>query len=320
MRAVVLCPSARLVWGNCGTVRAMPQRPSITASTLLLLSLPPFFWATNAIIGRMVAGSIGPLTLNTFRWLIAGVILLPFGLRALIAHRAVITARWRSIAMMSFFGVGCFNSLQYLALHTSTALNVTLIGSAGPVFIVLVGAWFFDEPLKRRQLLGAALSMVGVAWVMSRGEIDQLARLNANVGDLYMLAATLCWSFYTWLLRKHRPVELSLSAMLLLQIIVGVALFAPLTAVEILLGHMPTQWDGRTLGIFVYIALFPALLSYLCWDRGVARVGATLPIFFSNFTPVFTALMSAFLLDEMPQPYHAVGLALILAGIRFARR
>jgi drug/metabolite transporter (DMT)-like permease len=296
----------------------MQQRPS--AVSLMLLTLPPFFWATNAIIGRMVVGMIGPVTLNTLRWLVAGLIILPWAWRPLLGHRDLVRKHWRVIALMGFCSVGCFNTFQYLALHTSSALNVTLIGSAGPIFILLVGALFFDTPMNRRQLLGAMISMAGVVWVVARGDPMQLTRLEISVGDLYMLAASLCWSIYTWLLRKNRPVELSLAEMMFLQIVFGLAAFALPTMAEIWFGQSPTQWNEHSAMVVVYIALFPSLVSYFCWDRGVARVGPFLPVLFSNLTPIFTALMSSWLLDETPYLYHVVGLGLILLGIACARR
>lgn len=295
-------------------------RPPLDSTSLALLLLPPLLWATNAIVGRYVVGTIGPLTLNTFRWLLAALILLPFAWRPMMRHRAVIRAYWPWIALMGFFGVGCYNALQYQALQTSTVLNITLIASSGPVFILVIGAWFFKEPMRPPQMFGAVLSLAGVLWVILRGDPMQLANLGAASGDLFMLAGTICWSCYTWVLHKHRPPGLPMAALLWPQMVFGLILIAPLTLIEVWLGHTPTQWTERTALIFLYVALFPALLAYFCWDRAVALVGAQLPVFFANLTPVFAALMSIVWLGETLHVYHGVGMALILLGIRFASR
>jgi drug/metabolite transporter (DMT)-like permease len=299
----------------------MGERPSsLDPSALLLLTLPPLFWASNAIIGRLVVGSIAPLALNNLRWLVAGLLLLPFAVRPLMRHAALIRARWRMLALMGFLAIGCYNSLQYLALQTSTPMNVTLIGSSGPIFILLIGSWFFNERMTARQLAGGTVSMAGVLVVLAHGQLDLLLSLHINGGDLYMLLATLCWSVYTWLLRRHRPPGLPLALMLFVQIAFGVVLFAPLVIAEALSGVTVMHWSWQNGAIVLYVAIFPALLSYFCWDRGVARVGAQLPVFFTNLTPVFAAIMSAFWLGDLPQPYHLVGLVLIIAGIRLAQR
>jgi len=296
------------------------SRPPLDSATLALLLLPPVLWASNAIVGRYVVGSIGPLTLNAVRWLLAGLILLPFAWRPMVRHRAVICASWRGIALMAFFGISCFNALQYQALQTSTVLNITLIASSGPVFILVIGAWFFKERMRPTQMFGAALSLSGVMWVILRGDLTQLAHVGATPGDLFMLVGTICWSCYTWMLRKHRPLGLPMAALLWPQILFGLILAAPFTLLEIWLGHTPTQWTERSAWIFLYVALFPALLAYFCWDRAVAQVGAQLPVFFANLTPVFAALMSIAWLGETLYVYHGVGMALILLGIRFASR
>lgn len=297
-----------------------PSRTPLDSTSLVLLLLPPLLWASNAIVGRYVVGSIGPITLNTGRWLLAALILLPFAWGSMLRHRAVIRAYWPWIALMAFFGIGCYNALQYQALQTSTVLNITLIGASGPVFILVVGALFFKEPMRPSQMFGATLSLVGVMWVILRGDLTQLANVGAASGDLFMLLGTICWSCYTWVLRKHRPTDLPMAAMLWPQMALGLIMLAPLSLVEIWLGHTPTQWTERNALIFLYVALFPALLAYFCWDRAVAKVGAQLPVFFSNLTPVFAALMSIAWLGETLHVYHGVGMALILLGIRFASR
>jgi len=298
---------------------SLPRSPLDSAS-LVLLVLPPLLWASNAIVGRQVVGSIGPLTLNALRWLLAGLILLPFAWGALKRQRSLIRQHWRWIAAMGFFGIGCYNALQYQGLQTSTVLNITLIASSGPVSILLVGAWFFNEPMRPAQVFGAILSLSGVIWVILRGDFGRIAHIGAAPGDLFMLVATVCWSFYTWILRRHRPPGMPMVALMWLQMAFGLVLILPVTIVEVLLGHAPTEWSGRTALVALYVALFPALLAYFCWDRAVERVGAQLPVFFTNLTPVFAAVMSVIWLGEAPQIYHGVGLALILLGIRFASR
>jgi len=113
--------------------------------------------------------------------------------------------QWPLLMGISALGVGCYNSLQYLALQTSTAVNATLIGASGPILTLLVGAAFFGSPVRRPQWIGAALSMVGVLIVIARGDLMKLATLQLDRGDLIMLVATLTWSVYTWLLRNRRP-------------------------------------------------------------------------------------------------------------------
>ena len=299
----------------------MPDRPRrLDSTTLVLLVLPPLFWAGNAIIGRMAVGTIAPIALNALRWMLAGLILLPFAWRGIIAHHATIKQEWRTIAWLSLLGVGAYNALQYLALTTSSPINVTLIGASAPVFIVAIGALFYGERVKVPQLAGALVSVAGVALVIGRGRVGNLADLELVPGDLFMLAAAAAWSVYTWILKKHRP-DVPLAPLLFVQIVFGTLFVLPFVFVEALVFYVPTHVDTpRAWVVLAYVAVLPSLVAYFCWDRGVARAGAALPVFFANLTPVFAAILSALLLGELPQWFHGLGLVLILVGIRLAGR
>lgn len=182
----------------------MTQR--LTPSTALLLTVPPLMWAGNAVIGRLVRDDIAPITLNFLRWMLALLILLP--LAAWVLRRSSgLWTHWRRFAVLGLFGVGMYNTLQYMALQTSTALNVTLMASSLPLWMLVFGTLFFDNRATRWQLLGAAFSMAGVATVLARGNWAELLALRLMVGDLFMLAATACWAGYSWLLTRRAEPE-----------------------------------------------------------------------------------------------------------------
>ena len=177
----------------------------LTPSTAALLTAPPLFWAGNAVLGRALVGEFPPLALSFWRWALAFALLAPFAARSIWEHRATIRSNLSILSWISLLGVGCYNSLQYLALQTSSAVNATLIGASGPIITLALGAAFFSSAVARRQWVGAAISIVGVLWVIARGEPGNLVRLHFAIGDLIMLAATLAWSLYTWLVRTRRP-------------------------------------------------------------------------------------------------------------------
>jgi len=297
--------------------------------TLLYLALPPLLWASNAIVGRLsVAGGaplVSPLTLNFLRWALMLLILAPIvwmaGRRARDADGPLHTMRrhWRIFLAFGLLAIASYNSLQYMALRTSTAINVTLIAASGPLFTLLIGRLFFAEPAARRAWLGAALSLVGVLVVLTGGDAERVLGLRFVVGDLLMIVATIVWALYSWLLRRHRP-EVTVLTFLLLQTGFGVALSVPLVGVEWITGDFVLVLGGATLAVVLWVATGPSLVAYWCWDRGVAEAGPLLPMFFANLTPLFAALMSAALLREPPHGFHAVAFLLIVGGIVVAQR
>jgi drug/metabolite transporter (DMT)-like permease len=298
----------------------MTQR--LTPSTALMLTAAPLLWAGNAVVGRLVVGLAPPATLNLLRWLLALVILLPLA-RWVLAPASGLWAHWRRFAVLGLLGVGLYNALQYLALRTSTPLNVTLVASSSPLWMLAIGRLFFAARVTRAQLAGALLSIAGVAVVLSRGDGTQLARLSLTPGDLYMLAATISWALYSWLLTRHaepEPIRADWAAFLLAQIVFGLGWAGLLTAGEWALTDARIVWGWPLAAALLFFAIGPAVLAYRCWGLGVQRAGPAMAGFFSNLTPAFAALLSALLLGESPRPYHALAFALIVAGIVVSSR
>jgi drug/metabolite transporter (DMT)-like permease len=226
---------------------------------------------------------------------------------------------WRILLAIGPLGVGAYNTLQYIALQTSTPMATSLIASSSPVFILALGALVFGERTRSAQWAGAALSVAGVVLVMARGDPANLAQLAFVPGDLIMLVANLTWTLYTWLLRRHRP-DLPFAPLLLVQMAIGVAAIAPFAVLEAAMSPARIEWSGGAVAAMLYMAVFPSLAAYWCWDLGIRRVGAVIPVYFANLTPVFAAVLSMWLLADSPRVYHVAALALIIGGIHLASR
>ncbi|TAN27829.1 MAG: DMT family transporter [Castellaniella sp.] len=294
----------------------------LTAGTVVLLLIPPLMWAGNAVIGRAVASLVSPLTLNFLRWMVALLLLLPLGWRVL-RPDSVIWREWRRYALLGLLGVGLYNSLQYLALHTSTAVNVTLVAASMPIWMLLVGRVFYGAGINAMQIVGAVLSLVGVVVVLSQGRWVQLLALHFVFGDLLMVVATILWAFYSWQLTRisaEAASSMPWADFLLAQIVYGVGWSGLLSALEWGVGEPVIVWDWPIALAILFVAVGPAVLAYRCWGVGVRRVGPTVAGFFFNLTPLFAALLSQGLLNESPHEYHVLAFALILGGIVLASR
>ena len=294
----------------------------LTPATALLLTVPPVLWAGNAIVGRLVRDAVPPMTLNLIRWSIALAVLLPLGRAALRAGSGVL-ANWKRYSMLGLLGVGLYNSLQYLALQSSSPINVTLVASGVPVWMLLVGRLFFNVPVKRRQVAGAVLSIAGVLVVMCRGSLAELAALRLVAGDLYMILATIAWSFYSWLLMQQKDVpalRADWAAFLLAQVGFGVLWSGALAGGEWAIKDVHIAWSWPVVAALLYVAIGPAIIAMRCWGAGVQRAGPSLGAFFINLTPLFTALLSSAFLGEAPHLYHVVAFGMIVGGIAVSAR
>lgn len=298
----------------------MTQR--LTPGTVALLVLPPLLWAGNAVVGRLVHDLIPPITLNFIRWVLAFAILLPLA-HGVLRRDSPLWPHWRRYALLGLLGIGLYNALQYMALQTSTPINVTLVGSSMPVWMLGVGALFFGAAVTRRQVLGALLSMCGVLLVMSRGEWNQLLALRLVPGDLFMILATISWAFYSWLLvRTSEPsgIRGDWAAFLTAQMVFGLGWSGAFATGEWAAGRTHIEWGWPLIAALAFIAVGPAVLAYRFWGVGVQRTGPALASFFVNLTPLFAALLSAAFLGDAPQLFHGAAFALIVGGIVVSSR
>jgi drug/metabolite transporter (DMT)-like permease len=302
------------------------NRSALTPRLAFLLCVPPLLWAGNAVVGKLAVGMVPPVALNFSRWLIAFALLLPLG-RAALRHMALIRERWRYLSVLGLLGMGSYNMLQYLALHSSTPLNATLIAASSPVWMLGIGAVFYGVRPRWADFAGAALSLAGVAVVMARGQWQHLAELHFVPGDLLMILAIVSWALYSWMLARP-PASMQGEArpnwgwaeFLLLQTGFGLVWCGLATGVEITLSAERWHWSPAVPAVLLFVAIGPAIVAYRCWGVGVAAVGPAVAGFFGNLTPLFAALLSALLLGEAPQAYHAVAFAFIVAGIVVSSR
>ncbi|HYD76752.1 DMT family transporter [Ramlibacter sp.] len=298
------------------------MQKGLTPATAGLLLLPPMLWAGNAVVGRMMVGLVPPMTLNLLRWVLAFLLLLPLA-GSLLRREGPLWPHWRRFAVLGLLGVGCYNALQYLALKTSTPLNVTLVASSTPVFMLGIGAIWFGQRVSRTQVLGATMSVVGVLVVLSRGDWDLLMRVRLVPGDIFILIATAAWAVYSWLLlRPGDPPEIrsDWAAFLMAQIVFGLGWSGLFAAGEWASAPQHVAWGWPVIAALAYVAIGPAVVAYRSWGLGVQRVGPNTAGFFYNLTPLFAALLSAALLGEMPHLYHAAAFVLIVGGILVSSR
>lgn len=294
------------------------MQTKLTPTAALLLTIPPLMWAGNAVVGRLVSDMVSPMTLNLLRWVLAFFILLPIAGHVL-RPSSGLWPHWRRFAMLGLLSVGAYNALLYLALNTSTPINVTLVGASTPVWMLLIGRLFFNAPISPRQGVGAVLSITGVLLVLSRGQWEVLKAVQWVPGDLYVLMASAAWATYSWMLARPttepQAIRSNGTAFLLAQMAFGMVWSALFSGGEWALGKGHFQWSWPLAAALVFIAVGPAVIAYRAWGAGVGRAGPAAAGFFINLTPLFTAVLSTVFLGETPQVYHGLAFALIVGGI-----
>jgi drug/metabolite transporter (DMT)-like permease len=280
------------------------------------LSLAALFWAGNFVAGRALRGDAAPVTLNVLRWLLCLALFLPFVGGSLVHHWPVVRREWRLLVGLGATGIAAFHTLVYLALVETTAVNALLILTLAPVLIMAGAALMGQERPSRVQWLGSLVSLAGALVLVTRGDVQALAALELNKGDLWMLGAVVAWAIYSLLLRR-RPRDLPQDVTLAVSIIAALGLLLPLLVLQ---GSAQFHATPATLGALVYIAVFASLIAFLLWSYGVDQIGAAQAGQFVNLMPVFGAGLAVLLLGERIISSQVVGAVFVFAGILLVQR
>jgi drug/metabolite transporter (DMT)-like permease len=282
----------------------------------LLVSLAPLFWSGNFVLGRALHESIPPIALSFWRWAVALLILLPFVLRRVRELAGALRRHWAILSLLGLLGVTNFNTFVYIGLQTTTATNAVLLVSATPVLILALSYFLLGQSVRPVQALGVLLSLSGVGAIVTAGEPTVIADLALNSGDLWILGAVASWALYSVCLR-WRPQGMDAPMFLTATVVTGLVPLMPLYLWDLARGSSLSV-DGVTIGAVGYVALFPSVLAYVFWNRGVAALGANRTGQFLHLMPVFGTLLSMLLLGERLAMYHFAGIGLIGAGILLA--
>lgn len=299
---------------------AQPQpetRSSRTATGLgaCLLALAALCWSGNHIVGRAMVGEVPPLATGSIRWIVPALLLAPFAMGHVRRDWAELRRSWRLIVALSLMGGAMFGTLQFIGLQSTTALNVSVLNSVAPVLIVGAGWLLFADRVSRAQVLGIAVSLAGVLAIIVKGQPRLLVDLSVNQGDMVILFNMGVWAVYSAKLRQRGAMHW-VTFSFVLSVISAVATL-PLWAAEHLAGNAirPTP---MTLATLAYVSVFPSLVAYAAWNRGVELLGSGPAGVFMHLIPLYSALLAGAVLGERIETYHLAGFALILAGVWLA--
>ena len=291
----------------------MNQNRTIFIASIYLF-FTTLFWAGNFIVGKTASiNEIPPISLNFYRWLVAWFILLPFTYKELIEKKEYILKNTGIFVILGITAVSIFNSALFYSLQFTQVITGVLMISVVPVMIIFFSALLKIEKTNIFQIFGVALSLTGVVLIITKADIQILKNLDFNKGDLTMLIAMFSWSIYSALLKKKKY---QLSQITLLQVVIGfgVIILIPFYFIDIRIGN-EIKFDIPFFLILTYVILFPGLISFFLWIKGVGLIGANRAGVYLHLMPILGAIMAMMIFDEKILFYHFVGAVFIVSGI-----
>lgn len=271
-------------------------------------------WSGNFIVARAVINDVPPITLSFFRWASATLMLFPFVIRQFSREKKIILQHKQYFFWTSLFGVAIFNTFLYIAAHTTSAINMALIGTcSSPIFAVFLAAWFLKERVSRLRIIGMLVMLTGIIYLVVRGSFEKLMNFHFTTGDIWVLGAAVFFAGYNVLVRK-KPSEISPIVFLFTTFLVGSILLLPFCLWEVQYSQ-PIEWTSDLLFIVLYLGLGTSVIAFLLWNSAIARLGAARTALFGNLIPLFSSFEAVWLLNEEITLVHMFSGMLIIAGL-----
>jgi len=291
------------------------KKNTYTGIALALITV--IIWSGNFIIARGVYKQIQPISLAFYRWSLASIIIFFIGYKKFVAEKTFVFKNWKYLFRVALMGITLFNTFIYIAGHTTSAINLALIGTtSSPVFAIILSAIFLKERITPLRIAGLLFCIAGVLVLLSKGSFATLLAFRFTAGDVWILLSAFVFSIYTVLV-KRKPANISPVTFLFATFIGGTLLLLPFFIIETVV-MPPVVWDNHLFGSILYIGIGASVIGFLCWNAAIARIDSVRTALFGNLIPIFSTLEAVWLLGETITAVHIISGALVIAGLVLA--
>lgn len=272
-----------------------------------------FFWSFNVIVSKYFSNSFTPWQLSFGRWFFAMIVILPFTFSDIIKYRKEICKNFAFILSSSIIGIMFQNTFIYIAGHTISAIDMSLIGVLGPIFLIVFSVIFLKEKIKAEQMFGLIITIFGLVFVISRGNLINLKKFDFKIGDLWMLASSIFFGIYGTFMNK-KPKELSEILILSVSIIVGVILMTPFFVLSLNINPI-FPLSNKFIFVMIYMGVVNSLIAFLLWNTAINKYGSIKIGIIYYLMPIFSMIESHFILGEKITINQVYGGLLVILGI-----
>ncbi len=296
-------------------MQALRNNHTIQGITLAIAA--SLLWSGNFIISRAVSNDIGPVSLAFYRWVTATIIIAPLAYKKFQQEKKIISANMQYLFWVALTGIALFNTFVYVAGHSTSAINMALIGTtSSPIFATIMAVIFLKEQLTKFRLIGMIICIIGIILLISNGEWNKLMSFHFSQGDLWILAGAFSFAIYNILVRK-KPIAISSINFLLIIFFLGTILLFPFYLKELFF-NPPTNWNVTLIGSIFYLGAGTSVTAFLCWNLSIQKLGASRTVLFGNLIPVFSIFEAVILLGEKMSSAHILSTIIVIAGLTIA--
>lgn len=284
---------------------------------IALAVLATLIWSGNFVIARGVNQQIPPVSLAFYRWSLATLLIAPLAIKKFKEEKEIVLKNWKYIFWVALTGITLFNTFVYVAGHYTSAINMALIGTtSSPIFATIMAVVFLKERMNTFRIIGILLCVAGIVLLLSKGSWENLASFRFSVGDLWVLAGAFAFAVYNILVRK-KPGGISAINFLFVIFLLGTIILFPAYLTELNVTG-PVQWNGNLYGSIIYLGLGTSVISFLCWNAALQKLGTGTTVLFGNLIPIFSTLEAVWLLGEQINSIHLISGLLVIGGLIIA--
>ena len=282
-----------------------------------LAALAALIWSGNFIVARGVYKEIPPISLAFYRWLFASIILFPFAYKQFKNDWKIIKQSWHYLFWVSLTGIALFNTFVYVGGHYTSAINLALIGTtSSPIMANILARIFLKEKIGWFKIIGIALCITGVLFLLAKGDFSNLLTFQFSEGDLWVLLAAFCFAVYNTLVRK-KPAAISASSFLLAIFSMGTILLLPFFIWEFNYSQ-PVVWSTNLALVIIYLSAGASVICFWIWNIAIQKLGAGRTALFGNLIPIFSSIEAVLWLHERFTINHIISMTIVLMGLVIA--
>ncbi|SDE42180.1 DMT family transporter [Sporomusa acidovorans] len=282
--------------------------------TYIILLLVPLFWGGAFGTTKHVLTELPPLTASALRFLIAGLLMLLWSVWRRELEWAPIRKNFFSLLALGATGVFLYNYFFATGLQYTSAITGALVIVVNPVFTACIASLFMGEARNLRTAVGVILSLIGVTFVVSKGDFSILSQMSIGVGEQCLFGAVASWVAYTLLIKKVTR-TMGAGAVTSVSTILGAGMLLLVSVITEGQWHKTLHLSNQTMLEILYLAIFATVVAFLLFNWGIQRSGATKASAYINLMPVNALWIAVLLYGETISAYHVIGMALTIAGV-----
>ena len=274
--------------------------------------------ASNLIVARGGVEYVPPISLAFWRWTLVFIILLIFNFYFLKDKLRVIKKEFFKLFFLGAMGCGVCGAFPFLAGKTTTIVNMGIIYTSSPIFIILISSLFFREKINYLKIIGLISCLVGVFIIIIKGDISFLINLKFTMGDLWMLGAAIGWALYSIYLFYWKS-DLAVFPRFTLIAFFGALSLLPFYILEENF-LLKTNFDNNFLFWVSFAAISPGIIAFSLYTLTQKYLGASTTGFTLYLFTVYGAFYGIFLFQEKLELFHYIGTILVFIGIFLVKK